>query len=77
MTDSDRQVSDTRGRQAAADPLAEPDTSPPAASGRRGRRVDLSGLSEQRVVAAQESEVTAVERIASQDIGTSEAPGTA
>lgn len=72
MTDSDRQVSDTRGRQAAADPLAEPDTSPPAASGRRGRRVDLSGLSEQRVVAAQESEVTAVERIASQDIGTSD-----
>lgn len=72
MTDSDRQVSDTRGRQAAADPLAEPDTSPPAGSGRRGRRVDLSGLSEQRVVAAQESEVTAVERIASQDIGTSD-----
>ena len=72
MTDSDRQVSDTRGRQAAADPLAEPDTTPPARPGRRGRRVDLSGLSEQRVVAAQESEVTAVERIASQDIGTSD-----
>jgi len=72
MTDSDRQTSGTRGRQGAADPLAGKDTGSAAGSGRSGRRVDLTGLSEQRVVAAQESEVTAVERIASQDIGTSD-----
>lgn len=72
MTDSDRQASGTRGRQAAAEPSDAKDTGSSAGSGRRGRRVDLTGLSEQRVVAAQESEATAVERIASQDIGTSD-----